>query len=154
MEQRKTSQEWQLSQVGFAMERLQQAIKGQAFFVAPRIDGFPQINEAAIQLASLESQKRSLLIDFTEAHPEVEEITEEVLQTQRDLLSLYLTASRELEMENQRLVSKIALLDSQFNDAPEAELAKRTRDRKSQTELLSFLQEKQRQISTRKEAQT
>ncbi len=146
LEQRKTGLDWQASQVGFATERLQQAMKNQAFFVAPRIEGFAQINEAATRLSTLESQKRALLVDFTEAHPEVEEMTEGILLAQRDLLALYLTASRELALEDARLAEKIAVLDGQMNEVPEAELARRTRDRKSQTELLGFLLDKQQEI--------
>ena len=146
LEQRKTGLEWQASQLAVAAERLQQAIESQIIFVAPRLEGFPQINEAATRLASLETQKRALLIDYTESHPEVEGVAEEILAAQRVLLSLYLSASRELALEDQRLAANIAAFEVQLNDAPEAELARRTRERKSQSDSYSFLQDKQREI--------
>ncbi len=146
LEQKKTGLEWQVSQVDSAVERLRQAINNQTFFVAPRIEGFPQISEAATRLAALEAQQRALLSDFTEAHPAVEEKRDEVLQARRELLSLYLSASRELAQDRQRLAENIAVLDGQLNRAPGAELARRTRDQKAQAELFDFLHNKQREI--------
>ena len=146
LEQEKTGLEWQLSQIRLATDRLQEAIKNKTAFVAPRIEGTPRLSAEVTRLTALESRKQTLLVDFTEAHPKVEEVLEELMAAQRELLSLYAATGRELEQEKQRLVKNIADFDTQLNQAPEAELTKRIRARDAQAELLNFLQEKQRDI--------
>ncbi len=146
LEQEKTGLEWQLGQLRLATERLQAAISNQTTFFAPRLEWGPRLSAAESRLATLESRKQTLLVDFTEAHPKVEEVIEEIRTAQRELLSLYAAKDRELGQEKQRLVKQIADFDRQLTKAPEAELTQRIRDRQSQAELVSFLEEKQRDI--------
>ncbi len=89
LEQEKTGLEWQISQIRLAIERLQSAIKNKTAFVAPRLEGGLGFSTAVTRLSALESRKQELLVDFTEAHPKVEEVSEEIRVAQRELLSLY-----------------------------------------------------------------
>lgn len=146
LEQQKTGLDWQLSQLRLATERLQAAIESQTTFVAPRLQSGPRLSAAETRLATLESRKQTLLADFTEAHPKVEEAFEAIRTAQRELLSLYAAKDRELVQEKQRLVKQIADFDKQLTQAPEAGLTQRIREHQSQAELVNFLEQKQRDI--------
>ena len=149
LEQEKAEVALKRQRVDYAIAELKRAINEGRTFTSPTIEGVPQIAEAANRLAELEAERKSLLVDFTPAHPAVIEVQSNIRRVQEAMLSTYQSLRQELEFEKRDLAKTIAGFDEKLEEVPEAELelAKRTRVHKVNAELYNFLLQKQQEAS-------
>ncbi|MDH3999508.1 MAG: Wzz/FepE/Etk N-terminal domain-containing protein, partial [Desulfuromonadales bacterium] len=147
LEQEQAELDLKRQRVEFAVNSLREAIRSESVFTPPTIEDIPQIADAANQLAELEAQKNGLLVDFTLAHPMVVEIQAQIRQVQETMLSNYKSIRQELLLRERDIVKTITGLEVQLEDIPEAELelAKRLRVNQVNSELYTFLLQKQQE---------
>lgn len=147
LEQQKNELNLKRQRVEYAIEALQQALKRGTPFTPPVIEGAAQLGELAARLAELEAARKSLLVNFTPAHPAVKEKEAEIHRVQESMLSAYQSARQELALGERDAARTIAGYDSQLKEIPETELelAKRTRVHKVNAELYNFLLQKQQE---------
>jgi tyrosine-protein kinase Etk/Wzc len=147
LEQRQADMRLKRQRVEYAISTLKEAIRTGSSLTVPTIEGVPAIAAYAAQLADLDAQKKGMLIDFTESHPEVVEVQAQVNRVREALLSTYRTMRQELLQGERDLVETIAEFDAHLEDIPEAELelAKRTRVNTVNAELYTFLLQKQQE---------
>ena len=147
LEQKKSELLLKKQRVDYAIAELQKAMEAGEAFTSPTIEGVPQIAEAANHLAMLEAERKSLLVDFTPAHPAVLEAQANIARVEETMLSTYKSVRQELLFEERDVNKTIADFDAQLEDVPaaELELAKRTRVHKVNAELYTFLLQKQQE---------
>ncbi len=147
LEQEQAELNLKRQRVDFAISSLRQAVKQNQTFSPPTIEDFPQIAEAANQLAELEAQKNGLLVDYTRAHPQVVEIQAQIQQVQEAMLSNYKSVRQELLLRERDIAQTISGFEGQLEDIPEAELelAKRLRVNEVNSGLYTFLLQKQQE---------
>lgn len=147
LDQQKAEVALKRQRVEYAITELKKAIASDKVFTSPTIEGVPQIAEAANRLAELEAELKSLLVDFTPAHPAVIEVESQINRVEEAMLSTYQSVRQELVLQERDLGKTIAGFDERLQDVPEAELelAKRTRVHKVNAELYNFLLQKQQE---------
>lgn len=147
LEQQKAELNLKRQRVEYAITTLQQAIRTGSPFTPPVIEGAPQVAASATHLAELEAAKKSMLVNFTPAHPAVLEKEAEIRRVQETMLSAYQSLRQELSLGARDTAITIAGYDEQLKDIPETELelAKRTRVHKVNAELYNFLLQKQQE---------
>lgn len=147
LEQKRSEVVLKRQRVDYAINELKKAMASGGAFTSPTIEGVPQIAEAANRLAMLEAERKSLLVDFTAAHPAVLEVTGDIQRVQETMLSTYQSVRQELMLEERDINKTIAGFDAKLQDVPEAELelAKRTRVHTVNAELYTFLLQKQQE---------
>lgn len=147
LEQQKTDLSLKRQRVEYAIGALQEALRKGSSFTAPVIEGAPQIAEGAARLAELEAAKKSMLVNFTPAHPAIIEKETEIRRVEEAMLSAYQSLRQELALGERDISRTIAGYDEQLKDVPqtELELAKRTRVHKVNAELYNFLLQKQQE---------
>ena len=147
LDQQKAEIALKRQRVEYAIAELKKAIASGAVFTSPTIEGVPQIAEAANRLAELEAELKSLLVDYTPAHPAVIEVESQINRVEEAMLSTYQSVRQELVLQERDLGKTIAGFDERLKDVPpaELELAKRTRVHKVNAELYNFLLQKQQE---------
>lgn len=147
LEQQKTDLSLKRQRVEYAIGALQEALRKNTTFTPPVIEGAAQIGELAARLAELEAARKGLLVNFTPAHPAVQEKEAEIRRVQESMLSAYQSARQELALGERDASRTIAGYDQQLKEIPETELelAKRTRVHKVNAELYNFLLQKQQE---------
>lgn len=147
LEQQKTELSLKRQRVEYAIGALQEALRSGTSFTPPVIEGAAQLGELAARLAEHEAAKKSLLVNFTPAHPSVIEKEAEIRRVQESILSAYQSARQELALGERDVARTIAGYDQQLKEIPETELelAKRTRVHKVNAELYTFLLQKQQE---------
>lgn len=149
VEQQKADLALKRQRIDFAIEELSRAIKNNQPFTPPTIEGVPQIAELAGKLASLEAERKAMLNDYTPAHPAVIKIQSDIQRTQDAMLSTYRTVRQELALGEADLGKTLGSYEAQMGAIPEAELelAKRMRINQVNSELYTFLLQKQQEAS-------
>ncbi|RLB60748.1 MAG: protein tyrosine kinase, partial [Deltaproteobacteria bacterium] len=147
LEQRQADMKLKRQRIESAISVLKKAIRTGAPLTVPTIDGVPSVTQYATKLADLDAQKKGMLIDFTESHPDVVIVQAQISQVREALLSTYRVMRQELLQSERDLVNTIASFDAQLEDIPatELELAKRMRVNTVNAELYTFLLQKQQE---------
>jgi tyrosine-protein kinase Etk/Wzc len=147
LEQQKIDLSLKRQRVEYAISALQEALRKGGSFTPPVIEGAGQIGELAARLAELEAAKKSMLVNFTPAHPAIIEKEAEIRRVQEAMLSAYQSVRQELALGERDAARTIAGYDEQLKEIPETELelAKRTRVHKVNAELYNFLLQKQQE---------
>ncbi len=131
-----------------AIDEAKRALTGGIKDYSPAaIDGVPLTADIAGRLADLNGQKKALLNDFTEVHPAVVNIQQQIKRSLEALLSAYQSSYQGVLLEQRDLEQTIAGYDRQLQGIPgaELELAKRTRVNKVNSDLYNFLLQKQQE---------
>jgi tyrosine-protein kinase Etk/Wzc len=133
--------------VEYAIGTLKKAIDEGGQLTIPTLEDVTSIAESAAKLADLEAQKKSMLVDFTAAHPAVVDVQTQINRVREAMLSTLRAVRQELMLGERDLAEKIAGLDAQLENVPETELelAKRTRVNSVNAELYTFLLQKQQE---------
>lgn len=131
-------------QAQFAVDSLKEAMAKEQGYIPAVLMEDPVVASMAEKLATLEVEKRKLLIDMTEMHPEVRGVQGQILQVQQKLLSTY---EQLLSGLNERAASVRQDLDRyevRVRQLPEAErdLARLTRRSTVNAEIYTFLLQK------------
>ncbi|MCM2264962.1 MAG: Wzz/FepE/Etk N-terminal domain-containing protein, partial [Desulfuromonadales bacterium] len=145
VEQQKADLSLKRQRIDFAIEGLSRALKNNESFTPPTIEGVPQIAELAGKLAELEAERKSMLNEYTPAHPAVIKIQSDIHRVQDAMLSTDRTVRQELSLGEADLGKTLAGFETQMGSIPEAELelAKRMRLNQVNSELYTFLMQKQ-----------
>lgn len=149
VEQQKADLALKRQRIDLAIEGLTQALKSNGSFNPPTIEGIPQIAELAGKLAELEAKRKSMLNDYTPAHPAVIKLQSDIKRVQDAMLSTYRTVRQEIALGEVDLAKTLAGFEEQMGEIPEAELelAKRLRVNQVNSELYTFLLQKQHEAS-------
>jgi tyrosine-protein kinase Etk/Wzc len=147
LEQRKADLDLGRKRLQLAARTVSQAMRDGQAVNLPRVEGVPLADELGARLTELLAEKKTLLTEFTPAHPAVISVDQQIRKTQEALLTAYGAGLENLELEVRDLDSKIAGYDRQLGEIPKAELelAKRTRVNKVNAELYTFLLQKQQE---------
>jgi tyrosine-protein kinase Etk/Wzc len=149
VEQQKADLVLKRQRIDFAIQELSRALSNNGSFTPPTIEGVPQLATLAGKLAELEAERKSMLNDYTPAHPAVIKIQSDINRVQNALLSTYRTVRQELALSESDLGKTLAGFEVQMGEIPEAELelAKRMRVNQVNSELYTFLLQKQQEAS-------
>ncbi|WP_035056431.1 polysaccharide biosynthesis tyrosine autokinase [Desulfuromonas sp. TF] len=147
LEQRKADLDLSRKRLQLAARTVSQAMRDGQAVNLPRVEGVPLADELGARLTELLAEKKTLLTEFTPAHPAVISVDQQIRKTQEALLTAYEAGLENLELEVRDLDSKIIGYDRQLGEIPKAELelAKRTRVNKVNAELYTFLLQKQQE---------
>ncbi len=147
LEQKAAALALKRDRVDFAIKALNDALRDGSDFTPPTLDEAPQIVTLATRLAELEAEKKSLLVDYTSSHPVVIEVLAEIKRVVETLLSRYQIVRQEILFSEQETAMTIAGYEEQLKDIPaaELELAKRMRVNAVNSELYTFLLQKQQE---------
>lgn len=146
LEQQKVPLDVSARRVRFAIEGLRKAMATKSSFSPPVIEHVAA-GDVIARLSDLEAEKKTLLTEFTEAHPAVIEVEEKIRSSQETLLAAYRTALQSLESDMREYTQTIAGYDVELKKVPaaELELVQMTRDNKVNAEIYTFLLQKQQE---------
>jgi tyrosine-protein kinase Etk/Wzc len=147
LEQQKADLSLKRKRLDYAVDEVRRALRQGQSYNPTVIDSIPLSRETAARLAELEAERKSLLGDFTEAHPAVLGIQQQIRKAQEALLSAYQAGLKDLQLAEGDLATTLAGFEQQLEGIPQAELelAKRTRVNKVNAELYTFLLQKQQE---------
>ena len=147
LEDQKAKLDLQHKRLEFAIDEVRRAIRNGASYSPSVLDSVPLSKDIAGQLADLEAQKKTLLEDFTPAHPAVIAAQQNIRKAEDALLAVYQAGLKDLEFSQQDLAETMAGYDKQLEGIPRAELelAKRTRVNQVNADLYTFLLQKQQE---------
>lgn len=147
LEQQRTDISLRRQRVEYAIGALQEALRKGSAFTPPVIEGAGPVAPLAARLGELEAERKSLLVNYTAAHPAVIEKDAAIRRVLEAMLSAYQSVRQELQLAERDAYSKIAGYDAQLKEVPEAELelARRTRINTVNAQLYNFLLQKQQE---------
>ena len=134
----------QRKQVEFALTALQEARrKGQIYTPAAFKDD-PLISSMAGRLTELEVQKRALVSENTESHPQVKAVQSQIDQLQKKLQSTYETSQQNLARQETSIQQQLLQYEAKMRMLPAAErdLARLMRLSKVNADIYMFLLQK------------
>lgn len=134
----------QRKQVEFALAALQEARrKGQVYTPAVFKDD-PLIGSMASRLTELEVQKRALVSENTESHPQVKAVQSQIDQLQKKLQSTYETSRLNLARQETSIQQQLQQYEAKMRMLPAAErdLARLMRLSKVNADIYMFLLQK------------
>jgi tyrosine-protein kinase Etk/Wzc len=134
----------QRQQVEFALNALQEARrKGQLYTPAVLRDD-PLVSAMAAKLTELEVQRRALVSENTESHPQVKAIQVQIDQVQRKIQATYETARLNLAKQETGIQQQLLQYEARMRTLPVAErdLARLMRVNKVNTDIYTFLLQK------------
>jgi len=134
----------QRKQVEFALNALQEARrKGQIYTPAAFKDD-PLISSMATRLTELEVQRRGLVSDDTESHPQVKALRVQIDQIQRKLQATYETSRLNLTKQETSIQQQLLEYEARMRTLPAAErdLARLLRLSKVNADIYMFLLQK------------
>jgi capsular exopolysaccharide synthesis family protein len=131
-------------QIEFALSSLKAArIRGVVYSPSLTEDD-PVVASLATKLSELEVQKKGLLTDTTEGHPNAKILQGEIDEVQRKLQATYETALKNAAKQETTVSAQIAVYDGQLKKLPVAErdLARLMRVNKVNSDIFTFLLQK------------
>ncbi len=131
-------------QVEFALEALQVAMRRGGTYSPAVVRDDPLVAGMAAKLTDLEVQKRSLLSEYTEAHPAVKAIQEQVEEMQKKVQSTFETSLKNLAKQEATVTQQLAGYEAGLRKLPAAErdLARLTRVSKVNADIYTLLLQK------------
>ncbi|MBC8018993.1 MAG: polysaccharide biosynthesis tyrosine autokinase [Verrucomicrobia bacterium] len=144
IEKDRASVNLQRKQVEFALTALQEARrKGQVYTPAVFKDD-PLIGSMATRLTELEVQKRALVSENTESHPQVKAVQSQIDQLQKKLQSTYETSKLNLAKQETSIQQQLQQYEAKMRTLPVAErdLARLMRLSKVNADIYMFLLQK------------
>jgi tyrosine-protein kinase Etk/Wzc len=134
----------QKKQLEFAQDALKKAMKKGTVYSPGIMKDDPLVAGLAAKLAELEVQKRALTVDYTEAHPAVKAVQNEIEEVQKKLLAVYGTGLSNLNKMEDGISQQLASYEKQMRKLPDVErdLARLTRVSKVNADIYTFLLQK------------
>lgn len=131
-------------QAQFAVDSLKEAMLKEQGYIPAVLMEDPVVASMAEKLATLEVEKRKLLTDMTEMHPEVRGVQGQILQVQQKLLSTYEQLLSGLSERAASIRQDLERYEARVRQLPEAErdLARLTRRSTVNAEIYTFLLQK------------
>lgn len=131
-------------QARFAVESLQKAMAEKKSYVPAVLMEDPVVASMAEKLATLEVEKRRLLVDMTEMHPEVRAVQGQIYQVQEKMLSTYQQLLSGLSKQSETVRRDLQRYEARVRKLPAAErdLARLTRRSNVNAEIYTFLLQK------------
>ncbi|MBL0225428.1 MAG: polysaccharide biosynthesis tyrosine autokinase [Geobacteraceae bacterium] len=135
----------QRKQVEFALNALQEARrKGQIYTPSGVLKDDPLVSGMAARLTELEVQRRALVSENTEKHPQVKALQVQIDQVQKKLQSTYETAQLNLAKQETSIQQQLLQYEAKMRMLPAAErdLARLLRLSKVNADIYMFLLQK------------
>lgn len=134
----------QKRQVEFALAALKEAARRKAIY-SPASMMDPMVSSMAAKLTELEMQKRSLLAENTEQHPQVKALQGQIDELQNKIRATFETTLRNLSKQESDISKRLADYEASLRKLPaaERELARFTRVTKVNANIFTFLLQKQ-----------
>jgi len=134
----------QKKQLEFAREALKKAMNKGGIYSPGIMKDDPLVAGLAAKLSELEVQKRALLVDYTEAHPAVKAVQNQIEEVQKKLLAVYGTGLSNLSKLEDGINQQLAGYEKQMKKLPDVErdLARLTRVSKVNADIYTFLLQK------------
>lgn len=132
------------SQARFAIEALEDALARKVSYSPGALIDDPVIAEMARTLAQLEVERQGLLIQFTDSHPRLQAIRDQIAQTQKKMQATYQSLQQAMGSVVAGLDLQIRGFEAQLKKLPatEQQLAKLTRLAKVNADIYTFLLQK------------
>lgn len=133
----------QKRQVEFALAALKEAAKKRTIYSPSTMD--PMVSTMAAKLTELEMQKRSLLAENTEQHPQVKALQGQIDELQNKIRATYETTLKNLSKQEGDISKRLEDYEASLRKLPaaERELARFTRVTKVNANIFTFLLQKQ-----------
>src|SRR6266567_1321825 len=143
-EKDRTSLALQRKQVEFTLAALRDAYKQGIIYTPAGLRDDPGVAPLAGKLAELEVQKRALLTETTEAHPQVRALQVQIDEIQRKLVAIYETSQKNLAKQESLVGQTLARYEGMLKQLPAAErdLARLMRYTKVNADIYTFLLQK------------
>lgn len=134
----------QKRQVEFALAALKEAARKKVIY-SPASMMDPMVSSMASKLTELEMQKRSLLAENTEQHPQVKALQGQIDELQNKIRSTFETTLKNLSRQESDISKGLADYEASLRKLPaaERELARFTRVTKVNANIFTFLLQKQ-----------
>jgi tyrosine-protein kinase Etk/Wzc len=134
----------QRNQVEFALEALKNARRRGGVYSPAAFKDDPLIGTMAAKLTELEMQRRALVAENTERHPQVKAVQGQIDQLQRKIQSTFETARLNLTKQEASIKQQIAEYEAKLGKLPEAERAQARlmRHSKVNADIYTFLLQK------------
>lgn len=134
----------QKRQVEFALAALKEAARKKAIY-SPASMMDPMVSSMASKLTELEMQKRSLLAENTEQHPQVKALQGQIDELQNKIRATFETTLKNLSKQESDISKRLADYEASLRKLPaaERELARFTRVTKVNANIFTFLLQKQ-----------
>ncbi|MCM2358016.1 MAG: polysaccharide biosynthesis tyrosine autokinase [Geobacteraceae bacterium] len=143
-EKERTGLALQRKQVEFSLAALRDAQKQGKVYTPAGLKDDPGVGAMAGKLADLEVQKRALLSETTDAHPQVKALQGQIDEIQRKLIAIYDTSQKNLARQEGAVAQTLARYEGLFKQLPAAErdLARLMRHTKVNADIYTFLLQK------------
>lgn len=134
----------QMKQLEFTRDALKEAMRKGTIYTPGIVSSDPMVAGLTAKLSDLEVQKRALRTEYTEAHPSVKVLQEQIDEVQKKILSTYETGLANLAKQQGALSQQLAHYEGLLRNVPEAErdLARLTRLSKVAADTYTFLLQK------------
>lgn len=134
----------QKRQLEFALASLKEAERKRTIYT-PASNQDPMVSSMSSRLTELEMQKRSLLAENTENHPQVKALQGQIDELQSKIRATFETNLRSLTKQESDIVRRLADYEASLRKLPaaERELARFTRVTKVNANIFTFLLQKQ-----------
>jgi len=144
VEKERASVTLQRNQVEFALEALKNARRKGGVYSPAAFKDDPLIGTMAAKLTELEMQRRALVAENTERHPQVKAVQGQIDQLQRKIQSTFETARLNLTKQESSIKQQIAEYEARLGKLPEAERtqARLMRHSKVNADIYTFLLQK------------
>ncbi len=143
-EKERTGIALQRKQVEFTLADLRDAYKQGIIYTPAGLKDDPGMAPMTGKLAELELQKRALLAETTEAHPQVRALQVQIDEIQRKLVAIYETSQKNLAKQESLVGQTLARYEGMLKQLPVAErdLARLMRYTKVNADIYTFLLQK------------
>ena len=144
VEKERASVTLQRNQVEFALEALKKARRKGGVYSPAAFKDDPLIGTMAAKLTELEMQRRALVAENTERHPQVKAVQGQIDQLQGKIQSTFETARLNLTKQEASIKQQIAEYEAKLGKLPEAERtqARLMRHSKVNADIYTFLLQK------------
>ena len=114
---------------------------------SPALSTEPLVGNMAQELATLEVQKRALMVEYTKNHPAVKTVQAQIDEIQQKIRNTYNTGINNLTKQEADLTQRLSVYEGQLKGIPveERDLARYTRLAKVTSDIYTFLLQKQQE---------
>ncbi len=136
-------------QLEFALTALNDSMRSGKVYSPAVTQDDPVVAEMAGKLADLETQKKGLLAQYTENHPAVQAVEEQIRELQQKILDTYNTGLKNVAKNEADVTRLLNTYEGKMDQLPETErrLAKLLRDDKVGADTYTFLLQQGEQAS-------
>lgn len=144
MERTRADVSLQKQQIDFARDALKKAMKKGVVYSPGIMKSNPTVEGLSAKLAELEVQKKALRASYTEAHPAVKTVQDQINEVQNKLLAIYETSRVNLAKQEEDVNRQLGAYENQMRNLPDVErdLARLTRVSKVNSDIYTFLLQK------------